>query len=446
MPETRSVAVKDLALDLRNYRTVPQSSEASAVEAMISTSPDRFWALTQSLLEDGYLPTESIIILRTGPKEQTLTVREGNRRIAALKLLLGLLPTNGLAIPGDLLQQIEALPSDWPSSNNTVPCTIYEAAARDVVDRIVTLAHGKGEKAGRDQWNAMARARHNRDANNQSEPALDLLEKYLEHGKNVTTQQRSRWAGDYPLSVLAEAVKRIARRLGSVSSPDLARNYPTVKHRDALEGILHAIGQQTLGFDRIRQPGVDFASDFGIPAARGSAAKPGAKGGKAGSKGQATKKPKAHAISDPRGVRRLLREFTPRGPQRQKVATLKDEATRLNLERTPLAFCFVFRSMIEISAKAYCGDNGVAVTKLGGKDKTLVEILRAVTQHLTSNKTDQAMLKALHGAMTELSKPEGLLSVTSMNQLVHNPRFTVTPTDVAVLFGNVFPLVEAMNS
>lgn len=59
---------------------------------------------------------------------------------------------------------------------------------------------------------------------------------------------------------------------------------------------------------------------------------------------------------------------------------------------------------------------------------------------------DQAALKVLHGAMAELARPEGFLSVTSMNQLVHNARFTVTPTDVCVLFGNIFPLLECMNA
>lgn len=70
MPETKQVAVKDLTLDLANFRTVRQASETTALHAMISTSPDRFWALTDSLLQDGYLPTESIIVLRTRPRAQ----------------------------------------------------------------------------------------------------------------------------------------------------------------------------------------------------------------------------------------------------------------------------------------------------------------------------------------------------------------------------------------
>jgi hypothetical protein len=249
MPETRPVPVKDLALDLGNYRTVRQGSEVSAVEAMISTSPDRFWALTESLLQDGYLPTESVIVLRDGPALGELIVKEGNRRVAALKLIHGILSLAGLSVPDGIVAQIGAVRTAWRRDNKAVPCTIYEPAAAATVDRIVTLAHGKGEKAARDQWNAVARARHNRDASGAREPALDLLEKYLKEGKDVTPHQAARWAGAFPLSVLAEAMKRLAQRLGVSSAPLLAKAYPAVKHRDILEAIIHDIGLEHLGFD-----------------------------------------------------------------------------------------------------------------------------------------------------------------------------------------------------
>lgn len=460
MPETRPVPVKDLTLDLGNYRTVRQASEVSAVEAMISTSPDRFWALTESLLQDGYLPTESVIVLRDGPASGKLTVKEGNRRVAALKLIHGLLPLTQLSVPDAITARIGAVSAAWRGDNNAVPCTIYEPADAATVDRIVTLAHGKGEKAARDQWNAVARARHNREANGASEPALDLLEKYLEVGKDVTPHQAGRWAGAFPLSVLAEAMKRLAQRVGVSSSPALAKEYPAIKHRDIFEAIMHDIGLEHLGFDGIRQKDKDFAEVYGMPPRRSKSAKGGGTGtssykqnGKSktgGTKGTSAAAQRAVATGDPRAVRRLLRDFAPRGKKREKVVALKDEAVILDLSRTPLAFCFVLRSMFEISAKAYCADHastgGPSTTKAKGQDKNLVEVLREVTKHMTGNKSDKEKVKALHGAMTELGKSEGILSVTSMNQLVHHPRFSVAPTDIAILFGNIFPLLEAMNS
>lgn len=456
MPDTKPIAVKDLTLDLANFRTVRQASETTALHAMISTSPDRFWALTDSLLQDGYLPTESIIVLRTGPGQSMLIVKEGNRRVAALKLLLKLLPLDDQEVPESTVTALKAVSPAWRKDNATVPCTIYEASDTATVDRIVRLAHGKGEKAGRDQWNAVARARHNRDVNSAGEPALDLLEKYLEHGKNVTEHQKGRWAGVFPLTVLAEAMKRLAPRLGLGASRGLADAYPSMKHRQPIELIIHAIGLEKLGFDRLRNKDEDFGVVYGLPALK----KPKTKATNATSAKRASRKARpaaksaaverAVATGDPRAVKRLLNNFQPVGKKREKLVALLNEAAKLDLRQTPLAFCFVLRSMFEISAKAYCGDHassgGPSTTKPNGQYKALVDLLRDITKHLTNNKADKEKVKLLHGAMTELGRSEGLLSVTSLNQLVHNPRFSVAPFDIAVLFGNVFPLLESMSS
>lgn len=132
----------------------------------------------------------------------------------------------------------------------SVLCYLYTKSA--IVDKIVDLAHGKGEKAGRTQWTAIARARHNRDRNNSSEPALDLLEKYLRVGRNVTTEEKELWAGDFPLTVLGEAIQKIAPRLGLSHSPSLAKEYPAIPYRDPVEEIILAIGRDEIGFPKIR--------------------------------------------------------------------------------------------------------------------------------------------------------------------------------------------------
>jgi hypothetical protein len=121
----------------------------------------------------------------------------------------------------------------------------------------------------------------------------------------------------------------------------------------------------------------------------------------------------------------------------------------LNIEKTPMAFCFLLRSAFEISAKEYCKENGIATkkTKTTGisQNKSLAELLQAVVKHLTDNGKNQSMQKVFHGAQTEIAASEGLLSVTSLNQLVHNPNFSIAPIDICTKFGNIFPLLEAMN-
>lgn len=483
MARTELVKISKLKLDLKNFRTVPQATEEDAIKAMISVSPDKFAALIDSLITDGYLPTENIIVLETGSKSAKFTVKEGNRRIAALKIIHGIYKATDFAIPDSIKKLIKEITLDWKKANDTVPCSIYAPNEINIVDKIVTLAHGKGEKASRDQWKAVARARHNRDFNKAKEPALDLLEKYLVKGKNITGQQKERWAGDYPLTVLEEAMRKGHTRFGVSTVADMALKYPRINYRMELEEVLRNIGLENIKFETIRSTTNDYLSeDYGLPPlsnSNNSSNSPntstdgnnsnttssqqntqntensgssntssntspsqgtpnsGASGTNSGTK--------AYSNTDPKSVTKSLKLFTPKGNNRDKVVSLKEEALKLKIKETPLAFCFILRSMFEISAKAYCKDQKITVTGTNGQEKPLVDVLRLVTNHLTKNKTDKSMVKVLHGALTELAKPDGILSVTSMNQLVHSSTFSVIPSDICLLFGNIYPLLEAMN-
>ena len=460
MPATKLCAVHHLTLDLRNFRTVPQKSELGAIRAMISINPEWFWALMESILEDGYHVTENIIVLEAAKNDRALVVKEGNRRVAALKLIFGLVRRNSLGLPAHIESQISTIQPAWKTANANVPCAVYQPNESAVVDRIVR-AHSRQKRKGRTrQMEGSARARHSRDMRGQDEFVLDLLERYLRHGTNLTARQRERRAGDYPLTVLEEALKRMAPRFSVPTSRDLALQYPTkIRARSAVEDIFRDIGMETLGFAALRDPTTDFAAGkYALPAqgkasGTGSAKSSSSASTSASAKAQASSsssKPKALAIDDPRRVMRELRRFSPVGPNRDKVVTLLEESRRLKLSVHPHAFCFLLRSMFEISAKAYCRDHGKtggpAATKSNGEDRALVDILRDVTSHMTKNKTDKAMIKLLHGAMAELAKANGFLSVTSLNQLIHSPHFSVKDTHISTLFGNVFPLLEAMNS
>lgn len=476
MATTKQIKVEDLTIDLTNYRTIRQMDEESATNALISIHPNYFWGLIESLLEDGYNPTENIIVLKVGGKH---VVKEGNRRTASMKLIHGL--TKNVELPLHIQTLINNLTSLWKKENETIPCVVYPEKDAAFVDKLVARTHAKGDTAGRDKWNSVATARYARDQLKKSEPGLDLLEAYLVKGKNLNLQQAERWSGEYSLTVLNEVLQKTGAILKADSVAQLVASYPS-KNKRLFDSVLFDIGTGTLGFKEIRSTsqawlikyGLMLKASAGSPAASfsgsastevngglggstpavsfsgsDSAAVNGAPGGSttvAKSKGRTLK---AYPLNDPKSVGKKLLSFKIKGTGRDKIVTILNEIKTLKLETHPHAFCFLLRSLFELSAKAYCVDQsqggGPSPKKGDGSDKALVTLLGEIVNHLTNNKTDKAKVKLLHGPMTELAKNDGLLSVTSMNQLVHHPSFSVSPQDICILFGNVFPLLEEMN-
>jgi hypothetical protein len=156
-------------------------------------------------------------------------------------------------------------------------------------------------------------------------------------------------------------------------------------------------------------------------------------------------KPIAVSPNDPRSIMRFFRNLQPKGNNRGKIELLRQEIRHLKLKDNPIAFCFLLRSMFEIAAKTFCdnctSENAPKYKKVDGEERKLADVLNDIYIFLTNGTKDKVKVKELHGAITELKKEHGLLSVTSMNQLVHNPKFSITETDISSLFGNISPLL-----
>jgi hypothetical protein len=451
MSNLETIQIDKLKLDLGNYRTIQQKTENDAINTMISISPDRFWSLMENIIDDGYYPTENIIVLKSGKQ---LIVKEGNRRIASLKIILNQI--RDIEVPESIKEKINNLNKDWKSSNKQVPCTIYEDNETETVKKIISLIHAKGEKAGRDPWTAVARARFAREEKKTKEFGLDLLEKYLKNGKNLSSSEIERWSANFPLTVLDELLPRLYVAAGFPSTEELITEYPR-KNRSLIENILYDIGIEKLRFKDIREKNIFWGESYGLfEPGKTSSGNNDADSNNREDSGGTTNKPTPNekkspvsiSLNDPKSVYKKIKGFKPHGDNREKVVALLDEMKRLKIPDHPYSFCFLLRSLFEVSAKAYCNDHkvdGLTVIKADGNDKNLADVLREIVAHMTPNKTDREKKKTLHGSMTEIAKPDGILSVTSLNQLIHNTKFSIVPSDICITFWNVFPLLEEMN-
>jgi len=342
------------------------------------------------------------------------------------------------------------------------------------VDDIVSLTHGKGEMASRDGWTSVATARHNRDAKGKVEPALDVLEKFLGESNLITGIQRESWSGDYHLTVLHELLRRLALEMNLSKVSDVAELYVKAQLSPNFNNLIFEIGQGAVGFNELR--GIDewakILAQLGVaskpekstseagsgtqvsgPTKGQGVAKVSAKGGSA--KSPASSASKAMAVTDSRYLPTMLKKLVVYGNGREKIVALKDEASKLNVEKHPLSFCFTLRSMLELSARAYCTDNGISLTehpkgKTSGKmDKKLIAILREAKDDILLKlpKEDKAAItKELHGAFAELNLKESFLSVTTLNQLIHGATMMTSSGHISAVFANLLPLLQHLNA
>lgn len=84
--EEKQISVNNILLDPRNPR-IPPASEPLDQRSLLADliDHDKVYELAQNIAKNGYYPVESLIVVREGGK---MFVIEGNRRLAALKLLI----------------------------------------------------------------------------------------------------------------------------------------------------------------------------------------------------------------------------------------------------------------------------------------------------------------------------------------------------------------------
>src|SRR6478672_6970092 len=245
MPKNNHYPVSDLVLDLNNYRIVPQTTEIGAIAALMAIKKKNYFSIMNDLVHDGFSETENIIVLNDNGK---LIVKEGNRRVSMLKLMLQIHDPEDFDIPDDLKEKIKDLTDEWKEENKDVPCSVYEMSEIEKVKKIIRRTHGKGEESARLPWGSVAKARINKIENGAPEYGLTILESYLINGKNLTPDQRDEWGGEYPLSVLDEALRKTYSRIGEKSIQDMVTKYPRIKFRNEVEKMLCDIGNKKLKF------------------------------------------------------------------------------------------------------------------------------------------------------------------------------------------------------
>jgi hypothetical protein len=145
-PQSAEIEVKNLDFDKKNPR-FPKAVAEGPEDALIEkfARDERLQEIIDSIATRGYFPGEPLLVVSSGRR---FTVIEGNRRLAALKLL------NGLAkVPKNRSALAEAVDTASVVPTN-VPCLVF--SSEDEIVRYLGFRHITGIKA----WGALQKARY----------------------------------------------------------------------------------------------------------------------------------------------------------------------------------------------------------------------------------------------------------------------------------------------
>lgn len=175
MKERQIIDVDDLVVDEENPRFEAVSTEDDALFSILKdqslASGNKILNLARDIVEHGLNVSELLVVTPIGGAK-TFLVREGNRRVTAIKLSLH---TDRIPSGFNNLAPLFAELSDAMQSHRNIEC--YVCDDEEEIRRLLMLRHG-GESGGVGtvKWNSAQTARFSQEGNSQSARALSLID------------------------------------------------------------------------------------------------------------------------------------------------------------------------------------------------------------------------------------------------------------------------------
>lgn len=175
---TKHLKIGSLLLDQTNPRIDPVASQRDALQQVLDDQEEKLANLAEDIADIGLSPTDNFLVMRSENAHDKFIVLEGNRRLAALKIMQNPQVLTGLTVSNGLKRRFENAAKEFKVDDvEPVPC--FEVASRDDANVWIQRRHiGEDEGRGIVNWNAQSAARFRG-----GEPALQALEFVREHGE-----------------------------------------------------------------------------------------------------------------------------------------------------------------------------------------------------------------------------------------------------------------------
>jgi hypothetical protein len=410
----------ELHLDLTNPRFDGLSSERAALEKIVATQGIKLVNLAEDIVNKGMSPAHRMLVKHTAGKKSTgYVVVDGNRRLAALRVLTNPSVLDGMKDVGDLTSsKLRKLAERFDASSiqplETFVCK-DEAEARHWIEAIHT---GENDGRGVVGWDGIATARYRGE-----KASLKVLEFIRSTGKLSAAELP--FLDRFPITNLDRLLgsPEVRERLGlTTEGGDLLSDLPQAELFRPLRRIVHDLATKKVRVSQIKskQDRVKYVDSLGadLPnlSKRTGLSQPldrlaaQAHGRGHSSKSASTKIPS------------LIDRKTLIPPQNQCALNITDhklqqicrELRKLPLDTYPVAVAASFRVFLELSLDHYASENKLAGYIADLKLKVKVQSVSSGLQTAGVSKRDLQAFRAL------ANSSNAALNIDRLHGVIHS--------------------------
>lgn len=453
--EKLELGIDDLLLDRENPRTGTVASQSDALAAVIKLSGRNFRNMMRSIKDHGLDPGDAFYLVQEDLDEGTFTVVDGNRRLAALKVLQNPLLLKGTGLSDSITKPLSTAATGFSfGSDFTVDCVLFDSRekARDWIER----RHGRGmEGEGRIGWGPLDIQRFQNDRT-----VIDVIE-FVEKNSTFSDEEWSRIksAVEKNSSTLKRFLESKSGRQNLGFSVPAKSDGPTFTQNEnfvieSLSQIFSDIASSTINSREYNKASEieDYFENLSTTTPKSvtpGTPKPFSSTRISDGKVRPRQKAKAKAATPTTKTKKIA---PPRvtlapvklqfeAPEAEKGKQLFREAAKLRLKDASLASAFTFRAIIEHTVDTYMRRHRIP-SQEGTTELHLATRIERVVQHINANGgAPKGDLNAIKGTLTAKSGP---MSVGALNGYVHSKFQMPTPDDLRVAWEAAIPLFVAV--
>ena len=441
MAKIELISLDNLLIDTDNPRLEGSlQDQRAAICAMAVNQGPKLAVLAKDIVENGLNPSDSLIVTRLEESSSYFVVLEGNRRIAALKILEDPGLISG-AVEDTLVSRFRKLSTQYKGSVREMQCVIVSERA-DATHWIELRHTGENDGAGIVRWGGKETARF-RQRSGQKEPHLQVLD-FLERCGDVSKETCQKVPVTSLKRLLTNPYVRtklgIDLRSGVVvtrvkDDDDVAKGLKCVVE-DLASGDVRVKDIYTRD-DRIRY--IDSLSPEDLPDTSDLMSE--FRRLESPPTSQDQKQPSGTRRAAPASKKRST--LVPRGftlfVDQPRINDIYRELKKLGIEEYSNAVSVLFRVFLELSADAYIKREQLGTDEKAALSKKLLDVADALK---SQGGLDDQQLKPVRRAA---QKDSFLAStITTMHQYVHNPYFSPAPSDLRATWDSLQAFIETM--